>query len=418
MFTHREVKPNVDLFTNDDKEIFVVGTAHISSQSVDLVQQTIDEVQPDTVAVELCEGRLKSLKDPDRWKNTNLGTVIRQGKAHILLAQLLLAGYQKKLGKNLDIKPGAEMLTAVKIAEDQNREIVLADRDINVTLKRTWASLGLLGLIKLSFSTIKSLVDKDGAVTEEEIERLKSADALAEVMKEFSDALPQVRAALIDERDAYLTELIRTAPGKKVVAVVGAAHVPGITRLINTPIDLAAIASPPKPSLIKKAVGWSIPVLIVVGMVYSFVTAGSETFTEMFKTWFWFTAIFGGIGAAVVKAHPLTILSAFVGAPFAALNPFIAAGWIAGLVEAMVRKPQVKDLETIVDDMATVSGMLRNRVSRTLVIVASTNLFVMLGMGVAGVKVYQIATEHAAPAAQSEDAGPSTILPTQPTVSH
>lgn len=406
MFTHTEIKPNVDLFTEEGKEIYVVGTAHISSQSVDLVQETIDEVLPETVAVELCDGRLKSLKDPDRWKNTNLVTIIRQGKAHILLAQLLLAGYQKKLGKNLSIKPGAEMLAAVKIAEEQGRGIVLADRDINVTLKRTWASLGLLGLMKLSFSTLKSLVDKDGSVTEEEIERLKSADALAEVMKEFSEALPQVRTALIDERDAYLTELIRTSPGKKVVAVVGAAHVPGIKRLINSPIDLAAISSPPKPSLLKKVVGWSVPILIVVGMVYSFATAGSETFTEMFKTWFWFTALFGAVGAAIVRAHPLTILSAFIGAPFAALNPFIAAGWIAGLVEAMVRKPQVKDLESIVDDMATVSGMLRNRVSRTLVIVASTNLFVMAGMGVAGIKVYQIATEHPSATAQEQSKTP------------
>jgi pheromone shutdown-related protein TraB len=406
MFTHTEIKPNVDLFTEEGKEIYVVGTAHISSQSVDLVQETIDEVLPETVAVELCDGRLKSLKDPDRWKNTNLVTIIRQGKAHILLAQLLLAGYQKKLGKNLSIKPGAEMLAAVKIAEEQGRGIVLADRDINVTLKRTWASLGLIGLMKLSFSTLKSLVDKDGSVTEEEIERLKSADALAEVMKEFSEALPQVRTALIDERDAYLTELIRTSPGKKVVAVVGAAHVPGIKRLINSPIDLAAISSPPQPSLLKKVVGWSVPLLIVVGMVYSFATAGSETFTEMFKTWFWFTALFGAIGAAIVRAHPLTIVSAFIGAPFAALNPFIAAGWIAGLVEAMVRKPQVKDLESIVDDMATVSGMLRNRVSRTLVIVASTNLFVMAGMGVAGIKVYQIATEHPSATAQEQSKTP------------
>lgn len=400
MFSHTHIRQNVDLFTSEDKEIYVVGTAHISNESVNLVQEVVEEVLPETVAVELCDGRLRSLKDPDRWKNTNLVTVIRQGKAHILLAQLLLAGYQKKIGKNLAIRPGAEMMAAVQLAEDRKLNVVLADRDINTTLKRTWASLGVISLCKLSFSTLRSMLDKEGTVTEEEIERLKSSDALAEVMREFSEALPQVRTALIDERDLFLTESIRTAPGKKIVAVVGAAHVPGIIANINSPVDMEEISTPPKKSIWKKLLGWSLPVFIVVGMVYSFVTAGSETFTEIFKTWFWFTAIFGALGAAVVRAHPLTTISAFISAPFAALNPFIAAGWIAGLVEAVVRKPQVKDLETIVDDMATIPGMLRNRVSRTLVIVASTNLFVMLGMTVAGYKVYHLATD-----AQAHHAG-------------
>ncbi len=393
MVTVTSIRPNVDLLHLDGKDIYLVGTAHVSSQSAELVKSVIEEVNPDCIAVELCEARFKSLRDPDRWKKTNLATVIRQGKSHVLLAQLLLAAYQKKLGTQLKIKPGAEMMEAVYLAEARSLPCVLADRDINITLRRTWASLGFVSIFKLIFSTMKSLLDKDPQVTEDEIERLKNADALEEVMKEFSAALPEVRHALIDERDQFLACKLREATGQRIVAVVGAAHVPGIKSWITEPIDLAAISQRPRKKLLTQVVGWSIPVLMIAGMVYSFFASSSETFTEIFKTWFWFTALFAALGASVVRAHPLTTLSAFISAPFATLNPFIAAGWVAGLVEAIVRKPQVGDLETIVDDMGTIRGMLNNRVSRTLMIVASTNLFVMLGMAVAGLRVYHIATD-------------------------
>jgi len=388
-----ELQPNVHHVKYSDRDIILVGTAHVSNQSAELVKQVIAEYKPDCIAVELCEARFRSLRDPERWKSTNLVTVIRQGKAYALLAQIILAAYQRKLGDQFKIKPGAEMLVAADLADEAQIPCVMADRDINITLRRTWGSLGISGILRLSMSILRSMLVKHGDITAEEIERLKQSDALEEVMKEFSQALPEVRTALIDERDQFLTHKIREAPGKKVVAVIGAAHVPGILRWINQPIDSENLTRARPKSIVKKLAGWAIPILFLAAMIISFYTTGGETFSQMFRTWFWFTALFAALGAAIVRAHPLTTLSAFISAPFASLNPFVAAGWVAGLVEAVVRKPRVGDLERIMDDLQTYKGMLNNRVSRTLLIVASTNLFTMLGMAVAGVQVYQIATD-------------------------
>jgi pheromone shutdown-related protein TraB len=386
---------NVDKICLDDREIYLVGTAHVSAQSVDLVESVISQVSPDAVAVELCEGRLRSMKDPDRWKNTNIATVVREGRAHVLLAQLLLAAYQRKLGLKLKIKPGAEMMAAVNSAERLNVPFSLADREISVTLRRAMASLGIIGLFKVLYAGLVGMMQKPQEVTEEEIERLKSTDALEEVLREFGALLPDLRRALIDERDIYLAQKIREVGGKRIVAVVGAAHVPGIKKHIGTPSDLAPISVVPPKSLTLRIIGWSIPGLIVAGLVYGLATSGAETFTRMLTTWFWITGVAGALGAAVVRAHPLTVIASFVAAPIAALHPLLATGWVSGLVEAIVRKPRVCDLETIMDDMSSMRGMLSNRVSRTLLIVASTNLFVMVGMIFGAKQMLSIASEKA-----------------------
>ncbi len=390
---------NVDTITLDDRTIYLIGTAHISVQSVELVESTISRVTPDAIAIELCEGRLRSMKDPDRWKNTNIATVVREGRAHVLLAQLLLAAYQRRLGLTLKIKPGAEMIAAVSAAEHLDIPFSLADRDISVTLRRSLASLGIVGFFKLTYAALLGMMQKPREVTQEEIERLKNTDALEEVLREFGAILPDLRRALIDERDMYLAQKIRETPGKRIVAVVGAAHVPGIKHYIHTTSDLTPITIVPPKSLALRIVGWSIPGLIIAGMLWALATSGSETFGRMLTTWLWITGLAGALGAAVVRAHPLTIIASFIAAPIAALHPFLATGWVSGLVEAIVRKPRVRDLETIMDDMSSVRGMLSNRVSRTLLIVASTNLFVMAGMVLGAKQMFSIAREDAAPSA-------------------
>ncbi len=386
---------NVDKICLDDRVIYLVGTAHVSAQSVELVENIISQVSPDAVAVELCEGRFRSMRDPDRWKNTNIVTVVREGRSHVLLAQLMLASYQRKLGLKLKIKPGAEMSAAVHAAEQLGVPFFLADRDIGITLRRAMASLGVVGLFKVLYSGLAGMLQKPQEVTEEEIERLKSTDALEEVLREFGALLPNLRRTLIDERDVYLAQKIREVNGKRIVAVVGAAHVPGIKRHINTPSDLGPLTIVPPKSLTLRAIGWSIPLLIVAGLVYGLATSGAGTFTRMLTTWFWITGVAGALGAAVVRAHPLTVAASFIAAPVAALHPLLATGWISGLVEALVRKPRVCDLETIMDDMSSVRGMLSNRVSRTLLIVATTNLFVMVGMIFGAKEMLSIANEQA-----------------------
>jgi pheromone shutdown-related protein TraB len=384
---------NVDILSIDGREIILIGTAHVSASSVTLVERVIRESKPESVAIELCEGRYKNLKDPDRWRNTDIVAIIREGKAYVLLAQLLLSSFQRRLGDKLKIKPGAEMMAAARVADEQGAHIHLADRDITVTLKRAWRSLGIKGLLKLSYSVLLSFVEKPPEITESEIERLKSSDMLDEVLREFSQVFPEVRAALIDERDYYLAQKIREAPGSRVVAVVGAAHVPGIKRYIGTETDLSTLSTVPPKGILSKALSWIIPTLVVGGMGFALLDSGTATFAEAFQAWFWTTSIAGAIGAAIMLAHPLTILAGFIAAPWAAINPFIAAGWITGLVEALIRKPRVKDLETIAEDITSLRGIFTNRVSRTLLLVAVTNLCVMVGMLIATKQVFSIVSD-------------------------
>ena len=366
------------IIEDNEKTYYILGTAHISSTSVEQTESLIRELTPDSVAIELCSARYESLKDPDRWKKTDIVKVIKEGKTYVLLAQLILAGFQKKLGAKLDIKPGSEMLKAASVAEELNLPITLADRDVKITLKRIWSNLGLWSIAKLLFASMAGLFSKE-TVSEEEIERLRTSDALEEMMKEFTQALPDVRKSLIDERDIYLAQKIKNSPGKSVVAIVGAGHVPGIKQYIKDEINIEELDVIPEPSIVSKSLGWVIPISIILLIVYGFFTAGADASIDMAIAWSLATGLMGGLGALVVLAHPLTILASIIACPFTALNPFIAGGWVAGLVEAMLRKPTVADLETIADDVSTLSGILRNRLSRILLIVCSVNIFASIG---------------------------------------
>jgi len=369
---------NVDLVRLDSRLIYLIGTAHISKASAELVDQTIRKVRPQTVAVELCQARYQSLKNPERWKNMDIYSVIRAGKAYVLMAQLMLAAFQKKLGDKLGIKPGAEMMAALKTAEELGAQTLLADRDITVTLKRTWAGLSLWSMGKVLVLMLSGLFSKK-TFDEAEIERLKRSDALDELMKEFSEKLPEVRTTLIDERDRYLAARIQSAPGPAVVAVVGAGHVQGIKKWLGKEIDTAALEVIPPPNVWLRLAAWFIPVAALGLIVYGFFASGMGTSAGMISSWVWITGCAAALGAAIALAHPLTIICAFITAPFTTLHPLLASGWIAGLVEAWIRKPRVSDLETIADDVTQFSGLWKNRVSKILLIMALTNLFGALG---------------------------------------
>lgn len=373
-----QIRENVDKIVIEGKEIYLVGTAHISQASADLTEEVIREVQPHSVAVELCEQRYQSLKNPDRWKNTDILSVLRQGKAYVLMAQLMLASFQKRLGDKLKVKPGAEMMRAVTVAEAVGATTVLADRDITVTLKRTWASLGFWSMLKLTWAMVNGVFSEQ-SIDENEIERLKSSDALNEMMKEFSEALPEVRKSLIDERDEYLAAKIKSAPGTKVVAILGAGHIPGVKAWLAKNPSTVEISSLPQPRMWVKLLGWLIPVTIVGLIIYGFIFSGADASMHMVITWILITGGFAAAGTALAFGHPLSILSAFIASPLTTIHPFLASGWIAGLVEAWIRKPRVSDLETIADDLGSMSGIWKNRVSRILLVVALTNLTGTLG---------------------------------------
>lgn len=379
------IRENVDRLNLDGRDIYLVGTAHVSKASTDLVEEVIRDIKPDSVVVELCESRYKSLKNPEIWKKTDIVSVIKEGRAYVLFAQLLLASYQKRIGAELNIKPGAEMMKAIETAEEEGAATVLGDREIKTTLKRMWSYLGFWSFLKLLVSAVASIFDSS-KLKEEEIEKLKSADALDTLLSEFSSSLPDVRNALIDERDIYLSSKIKDAPGKKIVAVVGAGHVPGIKKWIFETVDISHLDEIPPPSISRRIAAWFFPVLIVALLIGGFFYSGTSTSLEMIESWIWITGLFASFGALLSLAHPLTIFTAFITAPFATIHPLIATGWFAGLVEAIIRKPRVSDFETISEDIGSFRGIYRNRVSRVLLVIVTTNIFAALGT-LWGVKV-------------------------------
>jgi pheromone shutdown-related protein TraB len=379
-----ELPENVHLFEKDGREIYVIGTAHVSAKSAELVETVLRDLRPDTVAVELCEPRYRALRNPEEWKKLDIVQVIKQGKTFLLLAQLMLGGFQKKVGKKLGVKPGAEMLRAVEIADELGATTVLADREVTVTLRRTWASLGFWGGMKVLWSLLLEGLSEGEELGEEEIERLKTADVLEEAMQDFARALPSVREALIDERDKYLASKIAAAPGQRVVAVVGAGHVPGISHYLYKEIDCQPLEQIPPSSPWGKVIAWAIPLAILALIVYGFWTAGPEMGGKMVRDFILLTAGAGGLGALLALAHPLTILSAVVASPIGAAHPLIASGWIAGLVEATLRKPSVADFEELQDEPLTFKLFWNNRVTRVLLVVIAVNLAVSVVMFVSG----------------------------------
>ncbi len=366
----------------EGRQVTLVGTAHVSKDSVDLVKSVIQEVQPDTVCVELCESRAQSIRQKQRWQEMDIMKVIKEKKAFLLLSNLMLASFQKRIADRLEVAPGQEMIEAMASAEAVDATICLADRDIRTTLSRTWRSMGLWGKIKLIFQLIMSLGEVD-EISEADVEKMKQQDMLASILDEVGKSMPQVRTTLIDERDRYLAEKIRTAPGETIVAVVGAGHVPGIKASWNSPIDLAALDRMPPKSPTTGFLKWFIPFCICALIVYGFFRGGAAAGADMVTWWVMANGILAGLGALIALGHPLTILSSFLAAPLTSLNPMIAAGWVSGLVEAFSRRPKVIDFENLPTDILSIKGFWRNKVTRVLLVVVFTNLGSAVGTFIA-----------------------------------
>ena len=372
----------VHTLTFEEKEIILVGTAHVSKESVDLVQRVIEETRPDTVCVELCESRAQSIRQKQRWQEMDIIKVIKEKKAFLLLSNLMLASFQKRIADRLEVAPGQEMVQAMASAEKVGATVVMADRDIRTTLSRTWRSMGLWGKAKLIFQLILSLGAVD-EISEADVEKLKQQDMLASILDEVGKSMPQVRSTLIDERDLYLAQKLRTAPGRTIVAAVGAGHVPGIKQHWNEDIDLATLEALPPKSAAGAFFKWFIPSAICVLIIYGFFRGGMAAGTDMVTWWVLANGLLAGLGALLALGHPLTILSSILAAPLTSLNPMIAAGWVSGLVEAFSRRPKVKDFENLPQDIASVKGFWRNKVTRILLVVVFTNLGSALGTFVA-----------------------------------
>ncbi len=374
------IQNNTDRLFLDDREIILVGTAHVSKESAELVKEVILSEKPDTVCLELCATRLASLRDKEKWRNMNIVKVVREKKTLLLLMNLMLASFQKKIAEKFDVLPGQEMINALEAGEEIKADIIPVDREIQITLSRVWRSMGIWEKIKLMFQLVFSLGSSDD-ITEEDIEQMKKEDILKVLLADVKKSHPVVEKILIDERDRFLTESLRQVDGKKIVAVVGAGHVPGIKKYMSeeTIIDLDELSTIPKGGIFGKIVKWLIPGLIIALFAAGFFIKGKSAGADMI--WFWILAngIFAGLGAIAALAHPLTIITAALAAPLTSLNPMIAAGWVSGLAEAFARKPKVRDLEAIPTDILSIKGFWKNNVTRILLVVVFTNLGSTIG---------------------------------------
>ena len=368
---------NVTRLEVDGKEIILIGTAHVSKKSADEVKEVIEQERPDTVCVELCQARYQSMTDTDKWKNTDIVKIIKEGKALILLINLILSSYQKKLAKQFDIKPGQEMLQGIESAKEVGADLCLADRDLQTTMRRLWRGLGFIGKMKLLFQLMMSMFISE-EITEDELEKMKSQDMLTAVLDELSQSFPEFKSIIIDERDKYLAQKIKNAPGNKIVAVLGAGHVPGIKEELFKDNDLKSLSKIPPPSKVVKVIAWSIPA-IIIGIIVATFSVDRAAGIDQMTSWILWNGSLAALGALLAFAHPLSILVAFIAAPITTLNPLLAAGWFAGLTEALLRKPSVKDFESLSEDVYSLKGFWRNKVSHILIVVIFTNLGSTLG---------------------------------------
>ncbi|MDW7709761.1 MAG: TraB/GumN family protein [Deferrisomatales bacterium] len=368
-----------------DRTVYLVGTAHVSQHSVEDVRRAIEELRPDCVCVELDAQRLEALRDPNRWKDLNLGAALRRGNGAFLLANLALSSFQRRMGLHTGVRPGAELLEAVEEAERRGAAVELVDRPIRTTLLRAWRRTGLWKKVSL-FSALLASAFENPELGEEDLARLRQKDALSGLLEEMGQALPAAKEILIDERDRYMAERIRRAPGRTVVAVVGAGHLPGISRELagtGDGADLEALdAVPPKP-LSSRVIPWLIPTVVVALFAFGFFFGDASRVREAAWAWVLANGGFAALGAFLALAHPAAIAAAFFAAPVTSLNPTVGAGMVTGLVQAWAGKPRVRDVENLLDDLGHWKGWWANRVSRVLLVFLFSNLGSSVGTFVA-----------------------------------
>lgn len=375
-------KNPISRFTIDDKEVILVGTAHVSQDSVDLVKQVIEEEKPDSVCIELDEQRFETIQNPKAWESTDIVQVIKKKQAGFMLATLALSSYQRKMAKKLDTQVGGEMLQGIQSAKEVGAELVLADRNIQTTFLRIWRKINLWEKCKLISSLFFSF-DEEDDLSEASLQDLMQEDMLESVLSDMRKSFPKIGDILIGERDQYLAYKIRNAPGKKVVAILGGAHVPGVSKELYRDIDMEEISTLPPKKKTLSIIGWLIPLAIVGLFVYAFTMSAQSGF-EQLSTWAIWNSSFAALFTLLVLGHPLSILTSFLLAPFSALNPLVAVGWISGLVQAYVQKPTVKDLTSVHDDILSFKGLFRNKVIKVLLVVVFANIGSTIGTVIGG----------------------------------
>ena len=358
------------------KEFVLIGTAHVSRESIDEVSAIIREEKPDLICVELDEGRYASITQKESWENLNMIKVFKEGKGFLLMANLVLSGFQRRMGAELGVKPGEEMKAALDIASELGIPYALCDREVQITLRRAWTGCGLWSKSKLLSALLASAFTTE-KLSAEEIENLKNRSELDGMMEELANYLPEVKETLINERDQYLAAKIWSstpAEAKRIVAVVGAGHMQGIKAWIEKiaagekDVDVSALIKMPPRGFLSKALPFIIPLAILALFVSGFLRGGAGVSLSMLRTYILWNGSLAAIGAIIALGHPLAILASFLLAPITTFTPFIGVGLFSGVVQVSLKKPRVIDAQAIIDDVGSLKGFYRNRITRALLV--------------------------------------------------
>lgn len=385
----RDWPSDVHVLAIGGREVILVGTAHISRESADLVREVIEKERPDCVCVELDAQRYEALSQPRRWEQLDLKQVIRNRQLAPLLANLLLASYQRKLGGVMDVLPGTELLEATRAAADYGIPVALCDRDVRVTLRRVWGSLSFWNKSKL-LATLGAGIFESPEIDEDTLRRIREQDVLSELMKELAEALPGLVETLIYERDRFLARKILESEGDRLVAVVGAGHVEGIRHALiaGVEVDFEELNRIPPVSLLWKSIAWGIPSLILGALAYIGFSQGAAVAGQ--NAWFWVIAngIPATIGALLSFAHPIVIGSAFAVAPVTSLIPVIGAGYVLAFMQAYLVPPIVSEFDSLAEDFGNPRRWWRSRLLRVFLVFILTTLGSLIGTYVGGYEIF------------------------------
>jgi pheromone shutdown-related protein TraB len=372
-------------------EYVLLGTAHVSRVSADAVRAMLERESFDAVAVELCEPRYQSIRDPEAFRRLDLFQVIRQGKVGLVAANLALSAFQRRLAEQFGIEPGAEMKAAIDGADARGLPIWLVDREIGITLKRAYHSVDFLDRMSIVGGLGASVLTRED-VSEDEIEKLKEGDLLGSMFNEFARESPQLYDALIGERDRYMVARLRehasASPARRVLVEIGAGHLAGMQRELANQNEiprplLDKLSKVPPPALWPKWLAIGVFVVITGAIGFAF-TRGARAGADALLAWTLFTGGFAALGAIASFAHPLSVIAAFIAAPLKPFRPGVPASAFSAGVEAWLRKPRVADFDSLRDDVAHWSGWWKNRIARTLLNFMFVTLGTLTGEYVAG----------------------------------
>lgn len=374
-------------------EITILGTAHVSQQSVADVEAAVRAVKPQAICIELCQPRYDALRDPDRWRRLDLAKLIKDKKIGLLVSSLVLSAFQKKIGATAGVEPGAEMVRAADIAEQKGIPLFLSDREVRITLVRAWRRVGFFSRMWLASTLFASLLVRD-EIDEQEVERLKQEDVLSDLFDNLPARYNSIKKVIIDERDQFLAEKIRQAAteagaGKRgkirVLAVVGAGHLSGIESALKNKesVDLSELQKLPAKSKVKDILSWSVASVLILAVSYLIGDRKPADIWNLLLFWVACRSGGAGIGAIVGGARPLTILVTVAAAPISIFLLGSRLWMFSALTELWADKPRVEDFENIARDTDSASllfrSLYRNRVLNLFWIIFTVSMGLTLG---------------------------------------